>query len=305
MLTDATLNDLDHIARMMREATEMDAVDRAVCNYAAHDLATRIEQRHTNSVTADCADVDSLTAELDATRVQLGTVRAQLDDVVAATANDATLAQRYNAGYAAGLADDPAPIGSADEVYMRGFKHGQVEVEAVELRVDRDQLRNRVADLEAALESARNGSATIIYASSVAHGLNGDAPTNVTTVKSPESLTVPPTPPSEVVSHRGEQPSRKQRIARPETGFRYKGTNAQLLEQTVAAIRTLATELGRSPTSTDWSERCGSFGLPTLETLRSRLDKTWLQLVLAADLAPAPSDGRRSYRDAPVTVEVE
>ena len=183
MLTDATLNDLEHVERMVREATDLDAVARAVFGYAAHDLATRIEQRHANVVTADCEDVDELAAKLAAVQAQRDKIDAELAQKSAAltacnearrreqdTANvqlgalRSTLAElheaighRYDMGIHAGLHDDPAPM-SDDAWFMHGFKYGQAQADVAGLRQDIDKLRMQLSDAEAALEDARKAS---------------------------------------------------------------------------------------------------------------------------------------------------
>ncbi len=279
---------IERSMRIAREATDFGPTELAICNLLLHDALDQLDQRYADVADANDADVDSLTARLDAANVQLGTLRSQLAQLQADIAGDATLLQRYEAGYHAGVNDDPEPTGNPDTWYMLGYRAGCWFTKAISLQQVRDELRNRIADLEAALEAAQTHAATVVYSATVTHGANGDAPAGVTLTPSPAPLTIPAGDDPAAAGHRQR---------RPETGFRFKGSNEELLARTITAIQTIAQELGRAPITEEYNARCNGMGLPTFDTLRTRLHMTWLQLVLAADLAPAPSDGRRSYRD--------
>lgn len=83
-------------------------------------------------------------------------------------------------------------------------------------------------------------------------------------------------------------------------GARYPGrrlavSNDELSEMAIAKIRRLAGQLGRTPTQKDWNEHLQP-DKPSLTSVKSRLEKSWNELVAEAGLTP--NDNLIAMREA-------
>lgn len=71
------------------------------------------------------------------------------------------------------------------------------------------------------------------------------------------------------------------------SGRRFKGTDDELRQQTYAALRTLAGQLGHTPSMREWNAACQQFRLLTVDGTRKRLNmESWSSLCAAAGLQP-------------------
>jgi hypothetical protein len=304
---------IERSMRLVREATDMDAIDRAILNYVVHEALDRLQSIHDEAAVGDATDVDQLTAALAAAEAQVASREQQWTDGYIAGECDAASGAWYNRGARLATAErelirlqldlsqlrkqhetETADLRGCKETYqnrhnadadrLSDFIKANAELALIntdltaaniDLTEERIRLRNQLSDMERALSDARTAEATII------HGDVIDAtPAETAAVAQIGHRNESPAPTN------GDEPKTNKR------GFRYSGTDAQLKQQTLAAILKLAQASRRTPTIFDWNAECHAMGLPTAQTLQERLKCSWLGLVLDAGLTPATTGNK-------------
>lgn len=362
-MTDITCEIIERCMRLVRQATDLDAADRAILNFVLHDALDQLATMHATSAGADCADVDELTAKLQAAETRLATLTYHPADVPPVTAlpadywpsqdwtegyvtavSDPTRSDWYNrgahlarteqalitgpgaaydAGYHAGVSDDPAPMLDNDEWFSRGFKAGQAMCDIAGMHQDLEALRKQLADAETALEGRRNEAAESDrkineLSNSIAgwvdlgskmtdrieelenelSSLRAAQPASTTetgTQNQTSPVVILDATPAELAAVAtahvdGDQPQNG--TSPKSSGFRFGGTDDEMRQKVVAAIQELGKRLGETPTINDWDMQCRSFGLPTAAGILGRLDRSWTTLVVDAGLTPRKRGGK-------------
>lgn len=188
----------------------------------------------------------------------------------------------------AALADMDAII--ADLLQQRDELKGRAVVDSAELlrlQTDEDRLITWLSEHlpEHAAPLANGGSAAdaviaALQALTAQHSA-GSSVATVTAFNPGEQTAVTVAPPAAITytenGSSGAGPS----------GRRFKGTDDDLRQQTYAALRTLAGQLGHTPSMREWNAACQQFRLLTVDGTRKRLNmESWSSLCAAAGLQP-------------------
>lgn len=83
-------------------------------------------------------------------------------------------------------------------------------------------------------------------------------------------------------------------------GFRFQGSDEELRERLIEAVRKMADELGRTPSRQEWDRKCQNLGLLSAGGFQNRIGLRWSELLteaglplninFAANFAAKPSD---------------
>jgi hypothetical protein len=149
-----------------------------------------------------------------------------------------------------------------------------------------EKLARKLADVEAALEEARSRpytlnvvTATELPVTIKANG-NGNEYAGLTTAQIVAALS-------------GDAVIAPSDDAKKSTGYRFKGTNAELLEEVKIVIQNLAKTSGATPSRTYYNNVCGKYDLPTGDGVMKRLGLKWSEIVAHAGLEPKKSFGQQ------------
>lgn len=267
---------LERSMRSVNDVGRFDAIQRAIVEVILHQALVDMHAKINVARMADCDDVDALSAALDAAlarnntlsatlgaaQVQIGLYESAAEDMRSDRhEHDLSISNLQDnvTRLIAELTEARTQIGA----YQRAEKVQDDDIVNRGLVIG--QLQDKVNQLTAELAAARQPIATTqTTVISTQPATNGTAPTITTT-------------------------------SRPSTR---KMDKEELLGLTVAHIKALAKELGRTPTLIDFNETRERAGLPVWNSLTDRLERSWMSLVLAADLTPNKPGPRPEVKSA-------
>jgi hypothetical protein len=145
-----------------------------------------------------------------------------------------------------------------------------------------ERMTNKLADVEAALEEARSHPYTLNVVAAtelpvtIKPNGNGNEYVGLTTAQIVAALA-------------GDAVIAPSDDAKKSTGYRFKGTNAELLEEVETVLKNLAKTSGATPSKTYYNNVCGKYDLPTGDGVMQRLGLKWSEIVAHAGLEPKKS----------------
>jgi hypothetical protein len=160
------------------------------------------------------------------------------------------------------------------------------DTDVADLVAATERMTRKLADVEAALEEARSQpNALRVVAvgdlpATIKPNGNGNEYAGMTTAQIVAALA-------------GDAVIAPSDDAKKSTGYRFKGTNAELLEEVKTVLKNLAKTSGATPSKTYYNNVCGKYDLPTGDGVMQRLDMKWSEIVVSAGLEPKKSFGQQ------------